>query len=103
MIWKKWVIWYRGAIIGLIVGLIVSIGLTMKNGLLNTISSPGLLSCKALTQCSGELCMGCLVVGLIFNLIYGFVIGAIIGFIIQKLSFKEKVHKKISKNKRRKK
>jgi Na+/proline symporter len=103
MVWKKWAIWYRGAIIGLIVGLIVSIGITKENGLLSSLASPGLLSCRVLTQCYGSLCTPCLIVGLLLNLIYGFVIGAIIGLIIQKITKKEKVEKKVTKNKRRKK
>ena len=99
MIWKKWAIWYRGAIIGLIIGCIASIGLFKEIEIWKTIASPGLLSCNFLTECSQ--CTGCTPIGLIFNLIYGFIIGALIGWIIQKNIERKKTNKQIKRRKKK--
>lgn len=103
MIWKKWANWYKGAMIGLIVGFIVSIGITKDSGVWSSLSSPGLISCKILTQCPS--CIGCKVIGLIFNLIYGFIIGALFGWLIDKTilgkSAEKEAREKSTKKKRR--
>jgi cell division protein FtsX len=85
--WKKWAIWFRGAVIGLIVALIISAGLGTDTILLNNLASPGVISCQLLTECSN--CIACYIVGLIFNLIYGFLIGGMIGWLINKFFIRE--------------
>ncbi len=101
--WKKWANWFKGAIIGLIVGLFVSLGIVYNNIILTKLASPGFITCQMLTECNDQLgyCVACNIVGLIFNLIYGFVIGALIGWLIGKGLNKES-NKKLIKTKRRK-
>jgi len=98
MIWKKWANWYKGAIIGLVIALIISVGIGTDIKILNKLASPGILSCQLLTECSN--CIACNIIGLMFNLIYGFVIGAAVGYIINKLFVKED---EVKKSKRRRK
>lgn len=95
--WKKWAIWFKGAIIGLVVALIISGGIGSEFGIWSKLASPGVISCQLLTECPD--CIGCNIVGLVFNLIYGFLIGAMIGWLIDKFFIKEN---KIKKLKRRK-
>jgi fructose-specific phosphotransferase system IIC component len=99
MFWKKWAIWYKGAIIGFIVGLILSIGLLKDMVIWSSIARPGLITCNILSQCSQ--CIQCKVIGFIFNLIYGFVIGAFVGWLIGK-SRKVKSVKNNTKMRKRK-
>lgn len=101
MIWKKWAIWYKGAIVGLIIAFIVSIGLTSNNDIWNALASPGLITCRVMAQC-GNFCEPCNVVGLMINLVYGFLIGALVGWLIEKYFIKDKKNN-IKKIKRRKK
>jgi len=98
MFWKKWVMWYKGAVIGLIIGFIVSIGLAKESGIWNILASPGLITCRTITQC--PQCIQCTVIALVFNLIYGFVIGAFIGWLIDK-SNKKEVKEKSKRRKKR--
>lgn len=98
MIWKKWENWFKGAIIGLVIALIISIGIGTNIKILNNLASPGVSSCQLLTSCSN--CVSCNIIGLMFNLIYGFIIGAIIGWIIGKVFISED---KIIQTKKRKK
>ncbi len=83
MVWKKWGTWFKGAIVGLIISLIISIGIVSNKLILNKLAMPGLETCRLLTQCPN--CIGCNVVGLMFNLFYGFIIGALVGYIITKM------------------
>ncbi len=102
MIWKKRANWFKGAIVGLVVGLFVSLGLVYNNEIISRIASPGYITCQALTNCNYQLgyCAACNIVGLIFNLIYGFVIGALFGWLIDKILNKES-NKKIIKTKKK--
>jgi hypothetical protein len=83
MRWKDYETWFKGAFIGLVIALFVSIGIGSNIVVLSYLSSPGLYSCHLLTQCTEQVCSGCLVIGLMLNLFYGFIIGAIIGGIIE--------------------
>lgn len=95
MRWKDYETWFKGAIIGLLIALLISLGIGGNIPVLSLLSIPGVYSCHVLTQCTGDVCNSCLVVGFMLNLFYGFVIGAIIGSLVQICYNK--------KNKRRKK
>ncbi len=105
MFWKKWANWFKGAIIGLVIGLFVSLGIVYNNAILTRLASPGYITCQILTECNDNLgyCVACNIVGLIFNLIYGFVIGAIIGWLIDKILNKNSNSKVIKTKRGRKK
>jgi hypothetical protein len=103
MRWKEFDIWFKGAIFGLIIAMIVSIGIGQNIPILSFLSLPGVDSCYLLTHCTGNICTGCLVIGFMINLFYGYVIGAIIGGIIQYNTNKTKTRKKIKRNKNGKK
>ncbi len=96
---KDFAIWFKGALIGFAVGLISSAGLFVES--FGWLASPGFNSCTFLTSCSGDICRGCILIGLMFNLLYGFVIGAVIGWMIgkNKRENKSKVNNKIRKKK----
>lgn len=80
---KKWQTWFKGAVIGLVIALIISIGIGTDIRMLNQLASPGILSCQLLTECSN--CIACDIIGMMLNSIYGFLIGALIGLIIDKI------------------
>ncbi len=92
MIWKKWANWFKCAIIGLVIALVISIGIGTDIEILNKLASPGVLSCVLLTECPN--CIACNIIGLIFNLIYGFIIGAAAGWMFNKFFIKENKRKK---------
>lgn len=81
--WKKWATWFKGAIIGLVIALILNIILFNNN------INIGVLSCNYLTSCSGSVCEGCYYVGIMLNLTYGFIIGAFIGWLMDKIKNKK--------------
>lgn len=107
MFWKKYDTWFKGALIGLVISFIISIGLSANIPILGSLASPGLHSCYFLTQCTSQgMCSACIVIGLMLNLFFGFIIGAVIGAILDKNCCKKrniKVAKKQDKNKKRKK
>lgn len=102
MSWKDYDTWFKGAIDGLIVALIISIGIGGNIPVLSLLASLGPLTCNLLTQCFGNICQSCLVVGFMINLFYGFIIGAIIGWAFGKIRKKEGKNK-VKKTKKRKK
>ncbi|MBR9704164.1 hypothetical protein GOV12_02040 [Candidatus Pacearchaeota archaeon] len=103
MSWKNYDSWFKGAINGLIVALLISIGIGGKIPILWILASPGPLTCNLLTQCIGNICQACLVVGFMINLFYGFIIGAIIGWALGKVRKKERKNKDRKTKKRKKK
>jgi hypothetical protein len=90
MSWKDWSYNKKGALIGLIIGVIWSIiAFLFVN--VNTFFAFPYILCIWISQCSGENCFGCFFLGLpFFSIILSPAIGAIIGYIISKIKGAEK-------------
>ncbi len=78
--------WLKGGLIGAILfGLITFLAITDIINISESIALPTFNSCKFITSCAGEDCMGCLVLSPIIGLVYGFIMGAIIGLIVGRI------------------
>ncbi|MEM0465745.1 MAG: hypothetical protein QXW97_03540 [Candidatus Pacearchaeota archaeon] len=101
MRWKDYKNWFKGAINGIIISLIISIGLIYDVPILTKIASLGLYSCYFLTQCSvNNICEPCLIIALMLNMIYGFLAGAFIGYSIEYFIEKKNIkNKKVRRKK----
>lgn len=95
MVYKKWPVWAKGAFDGIIVALLFTAFFYS-----NFTYNPGNLTCLSLTQCYGDTCKACFIVGLMFNLIYGFIIGGVIGLMCGAI-FKNKNKKPVKNGKKR--
>ena len=88
--WKEWHYWIKGVVIGFIIAIILSIlGIFVQtlsnNRLLTFIAHLVVDPCVFYTQCNGNSCLGCIILGPLFTIIHGIILGLFIGIIYGKL------------------